>query len=195
LQSKPTVRNDFQSRSGRSAFLFDAGFTQHCSKFNAGKSAKNLPLPRKGSPPMSTLTNETMHGDHAEWSGDCNMWRDDIRAWQQDIVTARTDVGRLTKALIAHEWLLGTLAERIQLNEQLPGAHEYVLREEEKGSFGRGIFPTDEQHGRESTKHDELMLAHERMNQRHQAIMVAWHRLLQSVDAQTDQDKAGLAGQ
>ena len=71
---------------------------------------------------MSAPTNETMRTDHVEWSRDCDMWRDDIRAWRNELVTARTAADRLTKALIAHEKLLGTHAGRIQLIEQLPRA-------------------------------------------------------------------------
>jgi hypothetical protein len=143
---------------------------------------------------MSAPTNETMHGDHVEWSSDCAMWQDDIRAWQHELVTARAGVGRLTKALIAQEELLGTYAEMVRLNKQLPDAHEYVVRQEEEGSFGRGIFPTDEQHGREAITHDELMRAHEHMKQRHHTIMVAWNRLLQSLEADNGSKlQAGLA--
>ena len=125
-----------------------------------GESAKNLTLSKKGALPIFTPTNETMHGDHVEWSSDCDMWRDDMRAWHHELVTARTIVGRLTKALTAHEELLRAHCGAIQLNEQLPDAHEFVLRQQEEGCSGRVIMPTDAQHGRESIKHDELKLAH-----------------------------------
>ncbi len=147
---------------------------------------------------MTTAINQTMHHDHVEWSSDCDMWRDDIRAWQLELETARKIVGRLTKALHAHEEMLRQHAGAIRLNEQVPDAHEHVLKHQEQGCPGRGIASTDAQHVREATKHAELKLAHEQIKRKHHATAVAWDRLLRTLDAddgsQLDADRIAQIG-
>lgn len=131
---------------------------------------------------MSTATNQTMHRDHVEWSSDCKMWRDDIRIWQRELETAHAIVSRLVKAMRSHEEMLRQHAGMIRLNEQVPSAHEHVLKQQEQGCPGRCILPTDAQHDREAGKHAEVKLAHEQLKRKHHATMAELDRLLRSLD-------------
>ena len=124
-----------------------------------------------------------MHRDHVEWFSDRDMWRNDIRAWQLELETAHRIVARLTKARHAHEEMLRQHAGAIRLNEQVPEAHEHVLKQQEQGCSGRCIIPTEAQHDSEATKHAELKLAHEQIKRKHHATMAAWDRLLRKIEA------------
>ncbi len=68
------------------------------------------------------------------------MWRDDIRVWQRELESAGAIVGQLTSTFNALQEILRTHLGAIQVNEQLPEAHEYVLTQQEKGCSGRVIM-------------------------------------------------------
>ncbi len=130
---------------------------------------------------MSVATNQEMHRDHVEWSSDCNMWHDDIRAWQLEVAATRAIIGQLAKALHVHEETLRQHAAAIRLNQQLPAAHEHVLKLHENGCPGRAMVPTDAQHSLEASKHTELKAAHENLKQRHHTTVAAWSHLLRTL--------------
>lgn len=131
---------------------------------------------------MSNATNQSMHHDHVEWLSDDKMWRDDIRAWQHEIEAARTIVCRVTAMLQTHEEIVRQHAAAIRLNEQVPAAHEHVLKHQQQGCSGRCILPTDAQHDHETVRHAELKLAHEQIKRKHHSAMADLGRLVRSLD-------------
>ncbi len=126
-----------------------------------------------------------MHSEHVQWLGNYAMWRDDLALWRKEIDEAFDGLQKLEHALRMHDKGLQDQLNTILAEEQAVKGHEHALAEYERGGPGDDLLGMAKPHGVNAGKHAEQRRAHERLKERHHAVMAYWSLLLKTLAQKT----------
>ncbi|MGD2075242.1 MAG: hypothetical protein PVI91_00855 [Gammaproteobacteria bacterium] len=121
---------------------------------------------------MSKTVQQKMHEQHLQWDRDTQTWRSDIEQWKSELQAAVRDLDTIAEAMRDSLLALENHGDTVWEHVQRLKAHELVVDEEAKEGANRTDREWATRHEAESSRHDRLSDAHERIK-RHQHGMVA----------------------
>ncbi len=122
-----------------------------------------------------------MHADHVAWIRELQFWRDELRAWQQELLSAQQGLSKVEQALRQHDSALQQHAAAVRLYEQSVGQHEQAIQQFEHGGASEQLVSMAASHQQEAVTNARLRAVHERLKQRHHAILTHWATLCQAM--------------
>jgi hypothetical protein len=127
---------------------------------------------------MSKTVHQKMHQQHVEWDKAAETWQGDISHWKKGLEAALLDLDAIREAMQDSLIALGHHADSVWEHQQRLKAHEAVVCEEAKAASNQTDKAWAETHDAESSRHQRLGDAHERIKRHQHGVVAEVKRLL-----------------
>ena len=127
---------------------------------------------------MSKPVHQKMHQQHVEWSKATDTWQTDIDHWKTGLQKALGDLDAIREAMQDSLTALQHHADSVWEHQQRLKAHEAVVCEEAKAASNQTDKGWAATHDAESSRHERLGDAHERIKHHQHDVVAEVKRLL-----------------
>ena len=127
---------------------------------------------------MNKTVQEKMHQQHVEWSKAIEAWQVDIEHWKKDLRAALQELETIREAMQDSLTALDNHSDSVWEHQQRLKAHEAVVCEEAKSASNQTDKSWAVTHDAESSRHERLDDAHQRIKHHQHGVVAEVKRLL-----------------
>lgn len=127
---------------------------------------------------MSKTVHQKMHQQHVEWGKAVDAWQVDIQHWKTGLQEALRDLDAIREAMQDSLNALEHHGDSVWEHQQRLKAHEAVLCAEAKAASSQTDRDWATTHDAESSRHERLGDAHQRIKRHQHGVVAEVKRLL-----------------